>query len=272
MIPNMTNSELKTKLFILQKNIVAQYQSRYSPVYLINEYPKSGGTWLKMMLAEALSTPAWTKGRPVFAPCVMQAHWIKQAGRCRTIALYRDGRDVMVSYYYHALFRNDMGNEKLVKLIRHECKFQDIEDIKSNLIKFMKIMFDKPISPRFSWLDFVNYWTGKPNVISCRYEDLRNDTSRTLINLYESLCGLPLCENRAIDIANAYTMENMRRRKIELNPGIVLQKNPEINFIRKGTVGGWSEHFSDDALEWFEKRAGTALDLLGYKRGRPQNT
>ncbi len=257
------------KTAMLQKEFLARVQSRVAPVYLVNEYPKSGGTWLKMMLAEALGHPAWTRGKPAWAPCVMQAHWIAPRGRCRTVALFRDGRDVMVSYYYHSLFFNELGNAPLVKVMRERFKFDDLEDIRSNLLPFMKILIDEPVSPRFSWPDFVAQWANRPGVVMCRYEDLRSDPAGSLRTLHQSLLGISLDRERAQQIADAYSMQNMRKRKAELNPGLKGQDNAEISFIRKGSVGGWSEHFTDEALSWFNERAGPALDLLGYGRGRP---
>ena len=258
------------KMAVLQKEYVARVQSRRVPVYLVNEYPKSGGTWLKMMLAETLGLPAWTRGKPTPAPCVLQAHWIAPRGRCRVIGLFRDGRDVMVSYYYHSFFRNELGNAPLVKVMRERFGFDDLDDIRSNLLPFMKVVFDQPVSPGFSWLDFVTQWANRPGVVMCHYEDLRADTAGTLSKLHQSLTGSALDLERARQIAEAYTMESMRKRKAELNPGLKGQDNAEISFIRKGSVGGWSEHFTDEALAWFEGRAGSALDILGYNRGRPE--
>jgi hypothetical protein len=270
MILRQTTITAPAKQAVLQKEFVSRVQSRIKPVYVVNEYPKSGGTWLKMMLAEALELPAWTKGKPVWAPCVMQGHWGSSKGGCRMICLFRDGRDVMVSYYYHSFFRNELGNAPLVKLMRKRFNFNELEDIKGNLLPFMKGMFDDPISPNFSWLDFVNRWASRPDVLICRYEDLRLDTAGTLCRLFESLTGENgLDRGRAQNIADSYTMQNMRKRKAELNPGMKGQENAEISFIRKGSVGGWSEHFTDESLEWFEQRMGDSLDLLGYTRGRP---
>lgn len=254
----------------LQKEVVARIQSRITPVYLVNEYPKSGGTWLKFMLAEALDCPAWTKGAPVWAPCVMQAHWIAPKGKCKTIILVRDGRDVMVSYYYHALFRNEFQNGALVRIMRDRLRCSSYEDIRGNLVSFMREMIENPVSPGFSWIDFIHAWAHRPDVVICRYEDLRRDSASEIRRIYEAVTGEQLDRRRAVEIAEAYSMEKMRDRKKELHPGLKRQSDAEISFIRKGGVGGWSEHFTDEALAWFEERAGTALDALGYPRGRPE--
>lgn len=222
------------------------------------------------MLAETFGLPAWTKGKPVWAPCVIQAHWLQPRGSCRTVALFRDGRDVMISFYYHALFRNEFQNAPLVRIMREKLKLSDLQDIRSNLLPFMKLLFDTPISPNFSWVDFVNQWAHRPGVVTCRYEDLRAGTAGELCRLQRALVGQPLERATAEAIAEDFSMTSMRKRKAELHPGLKGQQDAETNFIRKGSVGGWSENFTDDALAWFEGRAGAALDKLGYARGRPE--
>lgn len=260
------------KASIVQKETVARLQSRVAPVYLVNEYPKSGGTWLKFMLADALGCPAWIKGRPAWAPCVMQAHWLASKGSCRTVVLFRDGRDVMVSLYYHSLFVNEFQNASLVRIMRGRLRFDHFEDIRTNLLAFMKFVIDTPLSPRFSWVDFVHAWTGRPEVVQTSYESLRADTAGELARIVEEVAGRQISEDSAKAIVEAHSMANMRKRKEELNPGLKTDQKAEVSFIRQGSVGGWSKHFSDEALEWFEARAGTALDKLGYARGRPPVT
>lgn len=257
------------KLAVVQKEYISRIYSHLNPVYLVNEHPKSGGTWLKFMLADVHGLPAWTKGAPSWRSCVMQAHWLAPHGKCRTVALFRDGRDVMVSYYFHSFFRNEFQNASFSRFMRNKFNFADYEDLQSNLLPFMKVMLINPVSPGFTWMDFVRVWNKRPGTVSCRYEDLRRDTAQELIRLGDKLLGLDIDRKHAEIIADRYSMENMRKRKSELNPIIKNKQIAEKSFIRKGSVGGWSEHFSDEALEWFESQAGEELIALGYKLGRP---
>ena len=105
--------------------------------------------------------------------------------------------------------------------------------------------------------------------MACRYEDLRADTAGTLIRLVNDLTGRKLSSTRAEAIAEAYSMANMRKRKI--NNVAQKSQTTEMSFMRKGAIGGWSNSFSDAALDWFETHAGDGLDLLGYARGRPKS-
>ncbi|MDC0499748.1 sulfotransferase domain-containing protein [Paracoccaceae bacterium] len=258
------------KAAVLQKELVARVTSHVLPVYLVAEYPKSGGTWLKFMLAEAIGVPAWTKGNPVRGSNVMQAHWIKPKGGCRSVALFRDGRDVMVSYYFHSFFRNEFRNQSLVAFMRNHFKFTDFEDIQSNLPRFIEEMATRPISPVFSWGEFVRAWYDRPGVVACRYEDLRKDPSKTLQRLIDELSITPLGTERACQIADRYTMEKMKAQKDSLDPGNRNRGLVEKSFTRKGIVGGWTEYFTEDALQVFEYFFAEEMKILDYPLGRPQ--
>ena len=256
------------KLSVLQKEFNVRFLSNFNEIYLVNEYPKSGGTWLKLMLSEALQLPAWTKNDPQWGSCVMQAHWLKPRTRCRTIALFRDGRDVMVSLYYHSFFRNEFQNAEYTEYMKEKFNFSDLNDIRSNLLPFMQVVFDTPISPAFSWSDFASNWLGRDDVVVCTYEELRSDTVRTLQRLVRELTKRNLNYDAAKAIVDKYTMDNMRKRLVHATDA-EQKNNVEVSFMRKGAVSGWSHAFSDEALDWFEHRAGAALDMLGYPRGRP---
>lgn len=256
------------KLAMLQKQFLASEFCKTGTVYLVNEYPKSGGTWLKFMLSDALKLPTWTRGNMQWKSCVMQAHWLKVGGNCKTVALFRDGRDVMVSFYYHSFFINEFQNGAHVKLMRDHFSFSDYEDIKSNLLPFMRTVIENPLSPNFSWIDFVRFWAGNEKAVNCHYEDLRNNTAKELLRIKNELHDGEFTLREAEIIAERYSMENMRQKKAELNPGMTGKQIAEKSFIRKGSVGGWSEHFTDEALDWFEDKAGEELKILGYSLGR----
>jgi hypothetical protein len=221
------------------------------------------------MLADMLELPAWTKGNPTTGACVMQAHWIKNKGGCHPIVLHRDVRDVMVSYYYHSFFLNEFQNMTLVQAMRQKFEFADYDDIRANLLPFMKVMIENPTSPKFSWLTFVEAWMNSP--VTTSYEVLRRDTAKELQRLSTVLIGETISAERAQDISQKYSMENMRKIKASLNPGVLGKQKAELSFIRKGSVGGWTDAFSDEALHWLESRTGATLEKLGYQLGRPND-
>jgi len=249
----------------LNKEILARVRSRIVPIYLINEHPGSGATWLKFMLADALGLSTWSQDAPVTGSCVMQAHFFNPRSRCRTVALFRDGRDVMVSCYFKAFFLNEWNEPGRVRFMRNIFRFADYENVRANLAAFMRRMLDDPISPHFSWVDFVRAWAGRPGVVETRYEALRADTAGELARVVEALTGRPLAPERAARIAEAHTMAQMRARAA----GSPKARQPEVSFYRSGRIGGWTDYFTDEALAWFEDRAGAELERLGYALGRP---
>jgi hypothetical protein len=254
------------KGLVIKKEIIANLLSFFQEVYLVNEHPKSGATWLKFMLSDMLNKPAWTKKNPYFGSCVMQAHWMKAKGRCKQIVLFRDGRDVMVSYYYHCFFINEHGNNQQRDYYRNIFKFDDYEDIRTNLLPFMKVMLLNPITTGFTWMDFVNKWHPDNNVIKVQYEDLRSDTANELVSICRKINNFDYSSDYVNSIVLKYSIENMKDRWIAGNDDSI---KIEKSFIRKGSVGGWSECFSDESLEWFISIAGRELTLLGYSLERP---
>jgi len=251
----------------MRKEFMARVWSRIVPIYLVNEHPGSGGNWLKRMLADALGLPAYPEDAPVARSCVMNAHFLTpppRRSRCRTVALFRDGRDVMVSCYFKAFFLNEWNRSDRVRSRRDIFGFADFEDVRANLPTFMRRRFDR----KRSWTNIVRAWAGRPGVVETRYEALRADTAGELARVAEALTGRPLAPERAARVAEAHTMARMQARAAA-NPKA--RQAPEISFYRSGRIGGWTDYFTDEALAWFEGRAGAELERLGYALGRPDD-
>lgn len=261
-------SAVPSKLVVLQKMGMMRAWSHLAQVYLVNEHPKCGATWLKLMLADALDLKPWTKEAPVMRSCVMQDCTLTTRGGCRTVLLFRDGRDVMVSYYYHALFLNDYQNGALVQRMRALCPCEDYDDIRTNLLPFMKTVLANPVYPYFNWIDFVRAWAGREDLVRTRYEDLRRNTPGELARLVHALTGEQMDPARAEAVAEHHSMAKMRQRRIDGGRGST--QKAQTSFVRKGSVGGWTDSFTDEALDWFEARAGDELQALGYALGRPK--
>jgi len=77
---------------------------RRIPMWFIVEYPKSGGSWLARMVAQCMGLPFCEFSvLPLALRCVSFAHWADHRGMSRCIYISRDGRDVLVSQYFHLL-------------------------------------------------------------------------------------------------------------------------------------------------------------------------
>jgi hypothetical protein len=64
------------------------------PLYIVNEYPKSGGTWVGQMLGRALRVPFPRNRFPVLRPSIMHGHYLRPWGMKNVVVVWRDGRDV----------------------------------------------------------------------------------------------------------------------------------------------------------------------------------
>jgi hypothetical protein len=230
------------------------------PLYVVNEFPKSGGTWVGQMLGRALGVPFPRNRLPVLRPSIMHGHYLGPWGMKNVVVCWRDGRDVMVSWYHQQLISHEW-NERQVTRSRRELRLQDYEDVYENLPAFIEYAFTRPHSPRFSWADFVRRWHGRKAAVHVRYEDLRRETARELRRVVRGLTGeRRLSPEEATAIVEEFSFERQAGRR----PG----EEDRGSFLRKGVVGDWRNYFSPEAREMFDRYAGDELILLGYERDR----
>jgi len=153
------NSKYWHKLNGISRNIYLNNKYVCKNSILINEFPKSGGTWLCLMLSDLLSLPfarnrlPYLSSRQLFHGHIFDP---SEIGGIPVIFLCRDGRDVIVSLYYHLFFYNDVGNKVLVDKMRSKNIFKNYEDIKNNLPKFIKLCSNNKNFIKFNWGLFIN--------------------------------------------------------------------------------------------------------------------
>jgi Sulfotransferase domain len=226
------------------------------PLYVVNEFPKSGGTWVGQMLGRALGVPFPRNRLPVLRTSIMHGHYLNPFGIKNAVVVWRDGRDVMVSWYHQQLIPHEW-NDLQVRRSRRELALEDYEDVYKNLPAFIEYVFRRPHSPRFSWADFVRRWHGRKGAIHVRYEGLRGDTAGELRRVVRELTGKRLSQEEATAIAEEFSFERQAGRRAG-------EENKE-SFLRKGVVGDWRAHFSPEARAAFDRYAGDELILLGYE-------
>ena len=230
------------------------------PLYIVNEYPKSGGTWFSQMLGAALGVPFPRHRFPALRSSIMQGHYLDGWGMRNVVVVWRDGRDVMVSFYHFCLFELPHGNAELVAEVRRDLPFQDYGDVSRNLPAFIEYAFTRHQHPRFSWSEFVRRWHDAAGVVPTRYESLREDPAGELRRVVGVLTGRELPPARAREIAEAYSFERQSGRRAGVED--------RHSFFRKGVVGDWKAHFSKEARAVFDHYAGAELIALGYERDR----
>jgi len=149
--------------------------------------------------------------------------------KCKLIAIHRDGRDVVVSDQF----------------------------------------FQTEVQGAIHW-DFeaaVNAWreamlaqrqaAAEHEIFSVSYEELHSDPTGTLRRLLGQL-GLPASDDLVDDMLN---LSSFRFRT-----GRDSGQESRRSFDRKGVVGDWRNHFTDEQKERFKRIAGDLLIELGYER------
>jgi hypothetical protein len=209
------------------------------------------------MLERALGVPFPRNRLPALRTSIMQGHYLRPWGMKNVLLVWRDGRDVLVSWYHHCLFPNDRYNAVLVERTRKELPFADYEDVRGNLPAFLKYAFECQRHPGFSWAEFVRRWAPRQDAVHTSYEALRRDTAGELARISHELAGRELDGEKAARIAEEFSFARQSGRK----PG----QEDKGSFIRKGIVGDWRNQFTREAREVFDRYAGEELILLGYE-------
>lgn len=216
--------------------------SGLAPYYLVNEFPKSGGTWLAQMLSDVLDVP-FRRNSPIrFERSVTHGHFLKSIGLRNVVVLWRDPRDLLVSFYYHCYFVNEHQNAELVQLMKQRNPFGDYTDIRANLPGFIRFLTDTPASPSFTWPEFAQVWAHRPDKVQTSYEALRADTPGELARVAKALTGTPLHEVRAEEVAERHSFARAKQAAEQERPA-----DAELSFVREGSLGGWRRHFTPEA-------------------------
>ena len=233
---------------------------------LLVSYPKSGNTWVKFMLAHALTgVPAsfdateeaiGTIGGDMDVPGllpgggrILKSHESFSAGvRAPGPVVYvvRDGRDVAVSYYQQSV-----------------RKGPDPGEFSSFLPRFAAGELDGygPWGVHVtSWLD--GRVARDERLLTIRYEDLLEDPTGGLQQTLEFL-GVPVGADVVEAAVEANRFEEMRQR--ETVSAFHEQEGKQF-FVRRGIAGEWRETFSAADAALFDHAFGAVLERLGYDR------
>lgn len=231
---------------------------------VVTAYPKSGATWLSGMIAAAVGKPYPTNRIPPLRPCVLQGHYLPSSVFAPLmddpVVMFRDGRDIMVSYYFFSLFPNEDGDSAaIVRKTRREVPFEDYDNVKKNMSAFVDYQFRPTSEPDFTWSQFVNRWLPK-DPVQVRYEDLLDDCFGEMKRLLSDLGADELSDEALRSIVASYSFENQsqRRRGTEERGSV----------MRKGISGDWKNYFDREARRVFDRHGGEELIRLGYENDR----
>lgn len=240
------------------RNLVVRFAPGNLCPIVVNEFPRSGGGWVARLLADAMKIPFFNR-RPSLGQGIVHGHYLNIPESRKVVAVFRDGRDVMVSWYHHCFFENDINNRRLVKTMRKALPLDDYQDVEGNMARFIEFSFTRTIYPPFNWHQFAQRWhMNTPGRAIVRYEDLRQQTAEVLQRLVAELSGDPI----SLDVATSVAERHTFRRESGREPGTEAANS----YFRKGVIGDWRNHFNADARRTFERYAGASLIALGYER------
>jgi Sulfotransferase domain len=232
---------------------------------LLASYPKSGNTWVKLLLCTLITSrdvgfdeseliiPSIEKIRRCSVSSdSRQGRIIKTHDRFRGYAmrsgrgiyLLRDGRDVAVSYFYH-----------YVRVTRYEGSFS----------QFLRRFLLGRLDGFGTWACHVigwmrSDWTASGRLLVVRYEDLLDNPSERVGQIADFL-GL---ERSAEEIEKAIELNTASRMREKEFGATVLAGGSGVPFVRSASAGGWRGVFSDSDHDAFMSAAGQALHLVGY--------
>ena len=127
---------------------MVRFLSGPMPLYVVNEYPKSGGTWVGQMLGRALGVPFPRNRFPVMRTSIMHGHYLSPLGMRNVVVVWRDGRDVMVSWYHQQLIPHGLNGRQVARS-RRELSLKNYDDVYANLPAFIEYAITRPHYPGF---------------------------------------------------------------------------------------------------------------------------
>ena len=254
---------------------------------VIVSYPKSGRTWLRVMLSRLYQRIYDLPDDIVIQfdnfhhmdrriPRLFFTHdahigeYIGHAGSKRAyhdkkvLLLARDPRDVAVSQFFHLRFRT--------KDWKREMNFYPPDDSDLGLFDFVRQ--GSTGLPRV--IGFMNAWkdeiarTRAHEIL--RYEDLRADPHGGLSRVARFL-NIPASPDQIQEAVDYASYENMKRKESDhgfRDSGTRLapadQANPDSYKVRRAKVGGYRDYFDDDQIAAIDAIVAESLDP-GYGYG-----
>ena len=150
-------------------------------------------------------------------------------GYPKVIIGLRNPKDVIVSLYHFYRMNKGLGS------------FSDSFDEFFEMFKNKELLFG-------DWYDHVLGWWqkhGEPNYHFLRYEDMKKKPFETLSEIAAFL-GVTLSEKQLEEVIHYTDFDQMKDNKM-VNRESTSFFNQEVSrFIRKGIVGDWKHHFSQE--------------------------
>lgn len=247
---------------------IGKYLYRQKIVFFVS-MPKSGSNWLLHMLSLVPGyyirspydpsrqsyyeniTPLTFNLLPNYAYTVFKQHTRYTPYNLNTIlnavgkflVLYRDPRDVSVSWYYHFLSQKGQRHYDIYHTSTKE----------EGLLHAINIVCLEYLTWITEWYEIAQ--KHHKNIYILSYEKLHNNVKDTMKNVLE-FYEIPPTVNLLNKMAATQLKKEVDVKK-SLKNGITK---------RKGIVGDWKNNFTNIHKDYFKKNAGELLIMLGYEK------
>ena len=238
---------------------------------ILAEYPRSGGTWTAYLLSYCLNIPMVDLDSPTPKPSdplrreLVSGKWqhfshkdliriakthklpsdINYLPQEKKILLLRDGRDVILSYFFYL---NIPTRQKFYKKLKFFLPGYNKQKRLDNFIKSYVPQWCKYIQEHLDRSDYI-----------LRYEDLNSDAVAALNKLFADM-KVSVSEEIIEHAVNLFSFEN-------LSSGRKKGQEDRQAFTRKGISEGWKTEFKDCHKTAFKNAdVDNILVKLGYEK------
>ena len=263
-------SALRRNRMLRQAVLVNRHRGLGEADAFLSSYPKSGNTWIKFMLTDLLvgreedfdsngsvvPMLGAHRGAPRVLPGggrLVKNHepYARRYDRrqVRGIYVFRDGRDVAVSYY-----------RTLLRTTQFSGSFPD----------FLALFLAGRLDGYGPWHLHVQSWLESPLVRSgllqpIKYEDVLDDPLDQLGNIARFL-RLDVEAGQLRRAVERNTADRMRERE-RRSRFRATQPRPDLLAVNSATSGNWTTLFGSEERRSFDAVAGDVLARLGYQAG-----
>ena len=251
--------------------LCSSFKARPGDVFMIT-YPKSGTIWLEEIVRcivkpnKCSEGPLMGDAGPLFeianhkkleatpSPRYIVTHLepnlipYSSNNGAKYIYLARNPRDVVVSFY-HFMCQTTMGPVSF--------NFDGTWD------EFVRYFMNGNL-PYGSYFDHVLQWWSRndnENVLFLKYEDLKKDLKGEVKIIAEFL-GFQFSDEQAEAVAEQCTFQAMKNKSNNTKFSKIFKQS---SHLRKGIVGDWKNHFSDEQLEEFNQLYKSRMDGTGLE-------
>lgn len=206
---------------------------------LIVSFPKSGRSWLRVMMDDLSFTPDFSHAGVTIEKYNHYSDALKNIENFfprKIIFLSRDPRDAIVSYFFQLTSRLDVFDGTIHEFIKHEkhgirtaCLFNT------------------------GWIKNAHKFSG---FFHLKYEDLIEEPENTLTKTINFI-GIEKKQRLIRSVIQNNSIEEMRKKEKEgilekRFPNKFSEKNSDDNSmkVRKGKVGGYKEYLSEEDIHY----------------------